>query len=73
MNRYFYEVRGKEKVRDLLEEGLRSQAAHRASASKPGLLHGLRQILLALLGSQRSQPDRSIKPEKAEPIRSEFS
>lgn len=30
MNQFFFEARGKEKVRDLLNEGMRSQAYHRS-------------------------------------------
>jgi hypothetical protein len=34
MNQFFYEQRGKEKVKGLLEEGQRSQAIYRSGASK---------------------------------------
>lgn len=32
MNQFFFETRGKEKVRDLMDEGMRSQAYHRSVA-----------------------------------------
>ena len=32
MNHFSYEMMGKEKVRDLQEEGMRSQAVHRSGA-----------------------------------------
>jgi hypothetical protein len=34
MNQFFYESRGKEKMKDLQEEGMRSQAFHRSGAPK---------------------------------------
>ena len=50
MNQFFYESRGNEKVKDLLNEGQRSQAFHRSGASKFGLLRGLPKLILILLG-----------------------
>jgi hypothetical protein len=49
MNQSFYESRGKEKIRDLMEEGMRSQAAHRSGKSKD-FLHRWPKVLLLLLG-----------------------
>jgi hypothetical protein len=50
MNHFSYEIMGKEKVKDLQEEGMRSQAFHRAGAPKPALLRGLPRLALTLLG-----------------------
>jgi hypothetical protein len=49
MNQFFFESRGREKVREALDEGLRSQAYHRArgrSINLPKLL----MIVLSILG-----------------------
>jgi hypothetical protein len=50
MNQFFYEQRGKEKVRNLMEEGMRSQALRRSGAAKSNLLHNLPKYALAILG-----------------------
>jgi hypothetical protein len=50
MNEFFYESRGKEKVKDLLNEGQRSQEFHRSGAPKLGLLRGLPKLIIGLLG-----------------------
>jgi hypothetical protein len=50
MNQFFYESRAKEKVNNLMEEGMRSQAHSRSGAPKPGLGHGLPKLILVLLG-----------------------
>jgi len=50
MNQFFYEQRGKEKVKDLLNEGQRSQAFYRSGAPKTSLLNGLPKLILVLLG-----------------------
>jgi hypothetical protein len=50
MNQFFYESRGKEKVKDLMKEGMGSQAYHRSRAPKPSLLNGLPKLILILLG-----------------------
>ena len=50
MNQFFYEQRGKEKIKDLMGEGQRSQAYSRSGAPKPGLLSGLPKLILILLG-----------------------
>ena len=49
MNQFFYESRGREKVNDLREEGMRSQAFHRSGAPKADLLGGLPKLILGLL------------------------
>lgn len=50
MNHFSYEVMGKEKVRDLQEEGMRNQALHRSGAPKFSFLPGLPKLILELLG-----------------------
>lgn len=50
MDHFFYESRGKEKVKDLMEEGLRSQAYYRSGASKVNLVYKLPKLLLIALG-----------------------
>ena len=50
MNQFFYESRGNEKVKDLLNEGQRSQAFYRSGAPKLNLLRGLPRLILILLG-----------------------
>jgi hypothetical protein len=50
MNQYFYETRGKEKVKGLLEEGMRGQALRRSKDVKTGLFRGSLKFAVALLG-----------------------
>jgi hypothetical protein len=50
MNQFFYESRGKEKIKDLMKEGMRSQEFHRSGSPKLGLLRGVPKLLLGLLG-----------------------
>jgi hypothetical protein len=50
MNQFFYETRGKEKVNDLMQEGMRSQAYSKSGAPKPSLLNGLPKLILIVLG-----------------------
>ena len=50
MNQFFYESRGKDKVKHLLNEGQRSQAFHRSGAPKLGHVRGLPKLILGLLG-----------------------
>ena len=50
MNQFFYEARGKEKVRELREEGMTSQAYHRSGASKAGILSKIPKLILVILG-----------------------
>ena len=50
MNQFFYESRGKEKVRELRNEGMRSQTFHRSGAPRLGLLRNLPKLILILLG-----------------------
>jgi hypothetical protein len=50
MNHFFYESSGKQKVKDLLNEGQRSQAFHRSGAPKIGLAGGVTKLAMTLLG-----------------------
>ena len=50
MNHYSYQVMGKEKVKDLQREGMRSQAFHRSGALKIVPLSSLPKLILALVG-----------------------
>jgi hypothetical protein len=50
MNHFFYESRGKEKIKEVLNEGQRSQAFQRSGAPKLDLLGGLPKLVLGLLG-----------------------
>lgn len=49
MNQFFFETRGKEKVREALDEGLRNQAYHRSDASKGNLLSRLPKLILIVM------------------------
>ena len=53
MNQFFFETRGKEKVNDLMKEGMTSQAQYRSGTQKSGFLHSplrLIVILVSVLG-----------------------
>jgi hypothetical protein len=50
MNQFFFESRGKEKIKDLMKEGMRSQEFHRSGAPKLNLARGLPKLMLSLLG-----------------------
>jgi hypothetical protein len=50
MNQFFYESRGKEKIKDLMDEGMRSQAFHRAGAPNLASLRGLPKLVLVVIG-----------------------
>ena len=50
MNHFSYEVMGKERVKDLQGEGMRSQAFYRSGASSIDLLRGVPKLILSLLG-----------------------
>jgi hypothetical protein len=45
MNDFFY---GKERVNDLMKEGMTSQAHYRSGSQKRGLLHRLPKLILLL-------------------------
>ena len=46
MNQFSYEILGKEKVKGLQDEGMRSQAVHRSGAPKFSILHRLPKLIL---------------------------
>jgi hypothetical protein len=50
MNHFSYEVMGKEKVKNLQDEGMRSQAFHRFRSPKLSLLRDRPKLILILLG-----------------------
>jgi len=50
MNYSFLENRSKEKVKDLLDEGQRSQAFYKSGASRINPLRNLPRFILLLLG-----------------------
>ena len=50
MNYSFYEGRSKEKVKDLLEEGQRSQALYKSGATRINFLRNLPKLMLLLIG-----------------------
>ena len=50
MNRFFYESQGKAKIKDLMQEGMRSQAFHRSGASKLDSCRSLPKLILIVLG-----------------------
>jgi hypothetical protein len=50
VNHFFYESSSKEKVKDLLNEGQRSQEFYRSGAPKLSLLRGLPRLIIGLLG-----------------------
>jgi hypothetical protein len=49
MNQFFYESRGKEKIKDLLAEGVRSQTANRLTDQKPNRREKISKLLISLL------------------------
>jgi len=66
MNQYFYEQRSREKLKDLRAEGLRSQALHRSGATRIGLFHGLRLLILMFLAHRTDEQERPEKKPKSE-------
>jgi hypothetical protein len=49
MNQFFYETRGKEKVKSLMEEGKQSQTLQRSKGTKSSIVHNLPKIVLTLI------------------------
>ena len=47
MDQFFYEIRSKEKIKGLMEEGMRSQAHYR---SQPNVPHRLPRLIVILMG-----------------------
>jgi hypothetical protein len=50
MNQSFYESRSKEKINDLMKEGMISQAHYRSGATKTKILSRLPKLILIILG-----------------------
>ena len=48
MNQFFYETRGKEKVKELMDEGMRSQALRKSGEARYGFFRGLPKLILIL-------------------------
>lgn len=51
MNQFFYEQTAKEKIKDLQNEGQRSQAFYKSGAPKISLFPGLPKLILGVLGA----------------------
>ena len=49
MNQFFLETRGKEKVKDLMNEGMMSQAHHRSRSRKSSFLSRIPKISMVIL------------------------
>ena len=50
MNEFFYQSRGKEKIRELRNEGTTSQAYHRSGAPRADILSRIPKFILIVLG-----------------------
>lgn len=50
MNQSFYESRAKEKINDLMKEGMMSQAYYRSGAVKKSILSRIPKITIVILG-----------------------
>ena len=50
MNQFYLESRSKEKVKELMKEGMTSQAYYRSSTSKASFLSRLPKLILVILG-----------------------
>jgi hypothetical protein len=46
MNQFFYETRGKEKLQEIMKEGLVSQELHRSGANRYGFFQGLPKLIV---------------------------
>lgn len=66
MNQVFLEERSKEKVKELLNEGVRSQEYYRNRASKPNPFHRFGRSIFAILKTVIHYPI----PEKKHPVNS---
>lgn len=49
MNQFFYESSGKEKLRDLMNEGMTSQAYERSGVGKRSFLYRIPKLIMASL------------------------
>ena len=50
MNHFFYESRGKEKLKELRNEGQMSQAVYRSGTPKSSLAPAISRLIISLLG-----------------------
>jgi len=50
MNQFFFESRGKEKVKDLMNEGMTSQAHRRSRSRRSSFLSRIPKLILVILG-----------------------
>jgi len=50
MNYLFYAERSKEKVKNLLDEGQRSQAVYRSGAKRTGVFRNLPKLIVLFIG-----------------------
>lgn len=66
MNQAILEERSKEKVKDTLNEGVRSQEYYRNRASKPNPFHHFGRIVVAILKTMIHHP----LPEEKHPVNS---
>ena len=72
MNQFYYETRGKEKIRELQAEGIRSQAYHRTGAPRMGIFHGLQKLLKVIQGQSKEKQAQSAKAPHSEPAQPEL-
>jgi hypothetical protein len=49
MNQFFFESRGKERVRELMNEGMTSQLHYRSRMSRSLFSHGIIRLILIVL------------------------
>jgi hypothetical protein len=73
MNQFFYESRGREKIREIQAEGLRSQAFHRSGSPSLGLFHRLQLLIRALAGKQTVKRAQSVGDTQTRPAQSELN
>lgn len=50
MNQSFYESSSKEKINDLMKEGMMSQAHYRSGSPRAGILSRLPKLVIVILG-----------------------
>jgi hypothetical protein len=72
MNQFYYESRGKEKMRELLQEGQRSQAFHRSGARSQGLFAQLQAALIKVLSGRSGRPTHAADESQVKAIRTEY-
>lgn len=67
MNQFYYETRGKEKIRELQAEGMRSQAYHRSGGPRTGFFQGLQKLLKAIQGRANDKKVEHAETRYAQP------